>query len=160
MRRIASALLVLVLAALGAVAVTLLLELTVSVLTNEAKVIASFVSMGVTLANVALLIVLEVRAWHAIVTAAEERDGIDGSGKVLLALALWFVGGFPMNLATLLRSSVLGIVDAEVEILLVQMALTFVFAVFAVLKLYPVLLGRGRNAGGRDAGSSSSPING
>lgn len=98
-------------AALGAMSVVYaggvaLMEATVSALEGVAVSTVSVISMLVTFALIAALIVSEVRAYRAVVASVPFEPEV--GDKILLGLSLWFAGGVPLALTNLVRAVALG----------------------------------------------------
>lgn len=128
-----SALGVLAAAALGNAALSALLDVTVGMFGVADGEVASLVALAVSAVLVVLLVVCEVRAYRALIAACVAReDEPEMSDKILLGAALWFVGGLPQCIVSLVREAA-GVAAplADPQTLLIQLGISLVLAFLA-----------------------------
>lgn len=113
----------------GVTAVELLSEAVVAGLSGDAAN-AAVAALALVVVLVVVMVVFEARAWKAVVSASRREPTV--SDKVILAAALWFMGGLPLCLVNLARS-------AGQPSLLVELGVTVVLALLAVQRFLPEL---------------------
>ncbi len=142
-----SALLRLLAASLLYAAATVLMDVTVASFTGDALTAVSVASTVVALALFVVVVLFEVRAYRAVSECAQDAgnrvgERFEGSGKVLLALTLWFAGGLPMNLVSLGRGAMVGASSTGMEPLFLQLGVTVVLVAFCWLRLHDLVRAR------------------
>lgn len=114
----------------------LMLEMATRVLPNENVAMFSLVFLGVALVLTAALVVVEVRAYRSVVSSCGEWFTV--SDKVLLAAALWFFGGLPTAIISMIRCSVWG-GEGDMKMLLIQVGLSVSLCLLSGLKVREAL---------------------
>lgn len=102
-----------------------LMEATTGAVATSFVPVVSSISLLISIAGIALVIAFEVRAYRALTRACVDEP--ETGDKVLLGAALWFLGGLPQALVTLVRiTTITGTLDARQT--LIQIGVTVALA--------------------------------
>ena len=105
-----------------------LMEATTGAVAPPLVPVVSSISLFVSIAGIALVIAFEVRAYRALTEACDAEPQM--GDKMLLGVALWFLGGLPQAFVTLLRTvAITGTLDIKQK--LIQIGVTLTLALLA-----------------------------
>ena len=111
---------------------SMLLEVTVASLEADMAVAASTFSLIVTVVLLAALVISEIHAYRAVVAAGDVEPEM--GDKVLLAATLWFGGGLPMCIVSVVRQLTGFVQIADPQVVYVQLGLSVVLMLLSWLR--------------------------